>query len=311
MVDVSVLILNFNTFDLTCACIQSVYNHTKQVTFEIILVDNGSTECHPNLFKEKFSDIILVESDTNLGFAKGNNLGLRYATGMMVLLLNSDTELLNDSISIGFQRLAKSKGIGALTGKVITPAGEVQHVAQRFPSISLLLLQVLRLFHFMPSPKRAEAFLGEYFSYDREIYADWIWATFFLIRREAISTFRGGKFPEDFFMYEEDKLWGYYLRKKGYDLLFTPLPLILHHVSGSSKESSDIVTAHTPILRNEFLVIAMTKGKWYAKAYFALKTVHYLTSRYTFAKPLSKLYLSIALSPPRTVNAIKLNIKHH
>lgn len=298
MVDVSVLILNYNTFHLTCACIESIYNHTKDISFEIILVDNGSTECAPKAFKDVFPAITLVESNVNLGFARGNNLGLSYASGKTILLLNSDTELLNNGICLAFHRLMASEEIGALTGKVVTPAGEVQHVAQRFPSIRLILLQVLRLFHFIPKAKRADVFLGEYFSHNREVFAGWIWATFFLIRRNTIAVFPEGKFPEDLFMYEEDKLWGYYLRKKGFKLLFSPLPLILHHVSGSSKDTTDIIALNKQMLQNEFQVVSKVKGLWYAKLYFLLKAVQYLTSDYTYARPLARLYLTIMVTPP-------------
>jgi len=295
MVDVSVLILNYNTFHLTCACIQSVYSHTKGLTFEIVLVDNGSTECAPQLFKETFPDIKLVVSKINLGFAKGNNLGIEHATGKTILLLNSDTELLNNSISLAFRRLMESEEVGAVTGKVVTPSGEVQHVAQRFPSIRLLVLQVSRLILLIPRSKRESIFLGEYFKYDQEIYPDWIWATFFLIRRETIAVFPEGKLPDYFFMYEEDKLWGYYLRKAGLKLLFSPLPLVLHRVSGSSADRN-ILDRNKVILQNEFRVITLTKGLYYAKAYFLLKALQYLSSSYTHAMAVAKQYATIMLT---------------
>lgn len=84
MVDVSVLILNYNTFHITCACIESIYSYTKGITFEIILIDNESTECAPQAFKDVFPAITLVESNVNLGFARGNILGLSYASGKTI-----------------------------------------------------------------------------------------------------------------------------------------------------------------------------------------------------------------------------------
>ncbi|MCJ8164009.1 hypothetical protein MKJ04_04090 [Pontibacter sp. E15-1] len=234
--------------------------------------------------------MLLVESSLNLGFTKGNNLGLKYASGKTILLLNSDTGLLNNSIALAYRRLLASEKVRALTGKVITPAGKVQHVSQRFPSITLVLLQVLRHFHLMSASRRSNVFLGEYFKYDEEANPDWIWATFFLIRREAVAAFQGGKFPEEFFMYEEDKLWGYYLQQNGYKLLYTPLPLVLHHVSGSSPHREDEIATNKIILQNEFQVIVLTKGIWYARVYFLLKALQYFTSGYTHAKPLARLY---------------------
>ncbi|TXK32791.1 glycosyltransferase family 2 protein [Pontibacter qinzhouensis] len=209
--DVSVIILNFNTFDLTSACLRSVYKHTANVRFEVIVVDNGSTECYPCRFKEEFPEIILVESKTNLGFAKGNNLGLQFATGTSFLLLNSDTELLNNAIKLAFDRLKQAPEAACVAGKLFYQNGQVQHNIQRFPAISLLLIEILRLFHLLSPEKRGEILLGGYFSYQKEIYADWSWATFLMMRRELLTEFPGAKLHEDFFMYEEDKQWCYFL----------------------------------------------------------------------------------------------------
>ena len=96
---VSIVIINYNTFQLTCQCIQSVIDLTGQVTYEIILVDNASSECDASLFKEKFPSITLVKNPDNSGFAKGNNLGIQHALGDIILLLNSDTYLTEDAVS--------------------------------------------------------------------------------------------------------------------------------------------------------------------------------------------------------------------
>jgi len=102
MPEVSVIILNYNTFQLTCNCIASVIEFTKDISYEIILVDNQSTECDADLFKDKFPFIKLIKSPENGGFAKGNNLGIGFATGELILLLNSDTYLSEDAISKQF-----------------------------------------------------------------------------------------------------------------------------------------------------------------------------------------------------------------
>ena len=85
MVEVSIIIINYNTFQLTSNCIASIYQQCKGLSFEIILVDNASIECKPLIFKEKFPDIILIESAENVGFSKGNNLGIEVAKGEYIL----------------------------------------------------------------------------------------------------------------------------------------------------------------------------------------------------------------------------------
>jgi len=142
---VSVIIVNFNTFELSSRCIQSVIEKTKLVDYEIILVDNASHECDAQKFKTLFPQIILVKSSINLGFAGGNNLGLQHATSNYILLLNSDTELINDAISLSINRIASNFYIGALSAQLLYPDGKMQYPASRFPSLKMELRELLRL----------------------------------------------------------------------------------------------------------------------------------------------------------------------
>src|ERR1700756_1714891 len=105
--DVSIIIVNYNTFDLTCKCISTVIQCTKGIFYEIILVDNASVECDADLFLQKFPTIRLIKSTTNLGFTGGNNLGIENSGGKYILLLNSDTELTEDSISKCYDLIRK------------------------------------------------------------------------------------------------------------------------------------------------------------------------------------------------------------
>ena len=102
--DVSVIIVNYNTKDLTKQCIDSIFEHTSDVTFEVLLVDNASTDGSVELF-EKDTRIRFLESGCNLGFGKANNLGAQNAEGKYLLLLNSDTILLNNAIKLFFDKM--------------------------------------------------------------------------------------------------------------------------------------------------------------------------------------------------------------
>lgn len=276
--DVSIIIINFNTFDLTSDCVRSVYEKTQGLKYEIILVDNGSSECDSTLFKQAFMEIILVESKVNLGFAKGNNLGIKYAKGDAVLLLNSDTKLLNNAVLLAQNRMQKSGEIGALAGKLFYQDGRVQHNVQRFPSVKLLLFEILRLFYLIPNSKREKVLLGRYLSYVEEIYTDYTWGTFLLIRRMVIEKFPNGKLHEDFFMYEEDKQWCFFIHKLGYKILFSPDPQILHYGSGSSKQNESRLKIQVKIINNEYHFVAGINGNSYAILYFLLKALQYVTS---------------------------------
>lgn len=96
--DVSVIIVSYNTKDMTLACIQSVYEETKKATFEILVVDNDSKDSSSKAIKESFPDLTLYALKENLGFAKANNFASEYAKGDYILLLNPDTVILDSAI---------------------------------------------------------------------------------------------------------------------------------------------------------------------------------------------------------------------
>ena len=104
--DVSIIIVNFNTKDITQKCIESIFQHTSDITFEIILVDNASSDGSVELF-QKDNRINLVKSDANLGFGRANNLGFQYATGKYIFLLNSDTLLKNNAVKLFYDTAEK------------------------------------------------------------------------------------------------------------------------------------------------------------------------------------------------------------
>ena len=97
--DVSIIIVNYNTKELLYDCINSIYDKTQGVSFEIIVVDNASTDGSREFINSNFKDLIWIQSDVNLGFGAANNLGAKHALGKYLFLLNSDTYLLNDAIT--------------------------------------------------------------------------------------------------------------------------------------------------------------------------------------------------------------------
>jgi GT2 family glycosyltransferase len=236
--DVSVIILNYNTFELTCDCIKSVFEKTSQCSFEIIVVDNASTDRDPKDFIKLFPTIKLVVNEENTGFAKGNNAGIAVASGEYVLLLNSDTELLNNAILYCLQSIKKHPSLSAVTCRLLYPDGTVQHNCQRFPSVGHRLFELLRLQKVLPRKVAGRILLGYFFDYRSWTYPDWIWGTFFMFRRSLLGVLQNGKLAEDFFMYVEDMQWCKEFRKLGYDVAFEPRGEVVHYM-GKSKANRD------------------------------------------------------------------------
>ena len=121
----SIIIINYNTFALTCNCIASIKEKLVGVDYEIILVDNASVECDANLFVDKFPFINLIKSPVNTGFTGGNNMGVAAAGGEYLLLLNSDTELINNAPKICLDHLQLHKEVGIATCQFLYPDGKI------------------------------------------------------------------------------------------------------------------------------------------------------------------------------------------
>lgn len=234
MKDLSIIIINYNTFNLTSACIQSIYQFTTGISFEIILVDNASHETNPDKFMELFPDVILVKSQRNVGFAKGNNLGIAAAQGNVLLLLNSDTQLKSNAIGNAFNVLINLPDTGVITTKLVFPDGTLQYQCGRFPSIKLQLIELFRLQKLMPRRMREDLLLGGFFDHQRNLYPDWIWGTFFMFKHEVLSIFPNNLLPETYFMYQEDLEWCYGLRNSAYRIFYYADEVVIHLFAGSS-----------------------------------------------------------------------------
>lgn len=137
--DVSIIIVNYNTKDLTRNCLKAVFEQTKNISFEVIVSDNGSNDGSIEMIKSEFPQVILIENNENLGFGAANNCGLKIAKGKYIFYLNSDTVLLNNAAKIFFEYWENSpekEKIGALGGVLQDENGNLIHSGGEFPKYS-------------------------------------------------------------------------------------------------------------------------------------------------------------------------------
>ncbi len=242
---ISIIILNYNTFTLTSQCIQSIYQHTKAVDFEIILVDNASTEYPPDKFLEIFPKIKLVKNSENRGFSRGCNDGIKHSTGDYILLLNSDTVLLNDAISITFNFLKQHQDVGVVTCRVENPDTSPQNNCQPFFTLSKIIGEQLRIHKLFSKDKRGKIWWGPYFNYNQIAYPNWIWGTFFMFPRKILEIFPEQKLPETLWMYVEDMEWCWLIRKAGYKIAFVPEGRVLHYGGAHTEKTTKIINENS------------------------------------------------------------------
>ncbi len=238
MVEVSIVIINYNTFDLTCAAIQSIYDKVKEVSFEIILVDNGSTEKQPKSFDQRYPNVVEIISEENLGFARGNNLGVARAKGKYILLLNSDTILLNDAVSVCKNYMDQHTVVAVTSCRLEFPNGQVQHNCQRFPAIRYKVFELFRLQKIFGKKWGGRILLGSFFDYQSILYPDWVWGTFFMFRQELLALLPNRKLDDTFFMYVEDVQWCKDFSKLNRRVAFLPQAIVIH-LMGKSKGDKD------------------------------------------------------------------------
>lgn len=247
--DVSVIIVNWNTKKLLRDCLSSVYEHAGDVDYEIIVIDNASTDDSASMVKNDFPNVILIENSENRGFAAANNQGMAAAKGRYVLLLNSDTLVLNNAVA-GTVHFTDENPQAAVTGcRVLNPDRTLQRTCFMFPSVLNMLLSSTYLYKLFPKSR----FFGreQMTWWDRNDVrpVDVVTGCFMLVRRDAIE--QVGMMDEQFFMYCEETDWCYRFRKNGWKVMFAPAGEIIHFggQSTAQKPVAMIVQLRLSILK--------------------------------------------------------------
>lgn len=263
----SIIIINYNTFQLTCNCIQSLYDKLQDREFEIVLVDNASVECDADLFKQKFPGIKLIKSAVNTGFTGGNNLGIENATGEYLLLLNSDTELINNAPKICYDYISSHPGVGMVTCQLLYPDGKIQYNTRRFRTIGWELAEVFPFFRLLPKKKQGQKMLHHYFDHQEFADCDWVWGAFMLFPAGIIQELPDKKLSADFFMYCEDTLWCWEFKQLGYKIHFLPEAKVMHVHKGSVSKDKWIQIRTTGIKNHaKFMKKFYPDWRWYVFA---------------------------------------------
>ncbi|MBX4191201.1 MAG: glycosyltransferase family 2 protein [Candidatus Doudnabacteria bacterium] len=224
--DLSIILLNYNTKELTKKCLQSVFTSKTNYKFEVIVADNGSTDGSLEMLKSEFPQIKLVENNANLGFSKGNNAGIRQASGRYILLLNTDTEVKSDTIDESIKYLDANASVGIVGAKVLLPDGTLDKACRRkFPNPWNSFLRLFGLKNFsdynIDSP------------IDQEMEVDSVMGAYLMIKKEVVNKI--GLLDEEYFMYGEDLDWCWQTKQAGYKVVYYPKSEIIHYKYGSSQ----------------------------------------------------------------------------
>lgn len=229
----SIVVVNWNTRELLRACLRAVFSTVKDMTFEVIVVDNASEDGSADMVEKEFPDAILIRSKENLGFTRGYNLGLRRAKGDFLMIVNSDLELLAGSAAGMIEFLRKHPDVGMVGPKLISPDGTVQINGQRFPTFLREVLGLTRLYRHRFIRRWHDMNLAQLrndFTVDAEV--DALAGACMMLPRAVVDEV--GLLDERFFMYYEDVDWCLRVKQAGWKVYYLGDIGVIHVASQSA-----------------------------------------------------------------------------
>jgi GT2 family glycosyltransferase len=233
-VQLSIVIVTWNNVRIIRECLRSLEMLHTHSSAEIIVVDNASSDGTPDLVEREFASVRLIRNERNMGFAGGNNIGIRLSSGEYVCLVNSDVVVSEGCIENLAQYMGDHPDIGLLGPKMILSNGSVGQSCMRFPTVSNWLWRALALDAMFRKSQTFGAYLMTYFRYDRvadvEVLTGWFW----MVRRKAME--QVGLLDERFFMYGEDIDWCKRFHEAGWRIVFYPEAVALHYCGASSSK---------------------------------------------------------------------------
>jgi GT2 family glycosyltransferase len=237
--DLSIVIVHYRTYELTKQTIESVIRKDHHFSYQIYLVDNASQDGSLEKLREDFQEesenglIKFMANTRNSGFASANNLALQESNSRYVLLLNSDTVILNKCLSKCIDYLEKDENIGALGCKVLLPDGSLDKACRRsFPTFSVSFYRMTGLSSLFPKSKRFGKYNLTFLDENQTYEVDCLMGAFMMVRSEAIREV--GLLDEEFFMYGEDIDWCYRIKSGGWKVVYYSDAEIIHYKGGSN-----------------------------------------------------------------------------
>ncbi len=275
--DLSIIIVNYRTYQLTKETIESVIDKKHLFNYDIYVVDNASKDGGLLKLEEDFQDqadaglIKFMANPENMGFSYANNQAIEESESKYVLLLNSDTKVQGDTLEKCLAYLTGNEQIGALGCKVILPDGSLDKACRRsFPTPTVSFYRMTGLSKLFPQSKRFGQYNLTYLDENGTYEVDSLSGAFMMVRREAIDQI--GLLDEDFFMYGEDIDWCYRLKQAGWKVIYHGDAQITHYKGGSGKDPKALYEFYNVMQifydkhyrkeNNPFLTVFIYLGIW-------------------------------------------------
>lgn len=247
MIDLSIIIVNYNTCELLRNCLTSIFQSNSGINFNVVVVDNASTDGSSSMVMSEFSKVELISSTTNGGFAYANNLGLRHVgfddkvppqpqSPRYALLLNPDTLLPANALAEMVKFMDEHPDVGVAGPKLVRLDGTLDLACRRaFPTPEVSFYRMLGLSKLFPHSPKFGRYNMTFVDPDQLLEVDSVVGAFMMVRREAIA--QAGLLDETYFMYGEDLDWAYRIKEKNWKIFYNPAVTVTHVKRAASRKS--------------------------------------------------------------------------
>jgi len=232
---ISVVVVTYNSSDLVEPLIHSISQTLNHADYELIIVDNNSTDNTVSRIRSLSDQIKIVSNSTNVGFASANNQGFKIARGDLILILNPDV-FLNEGTKMQemCEFLVNQPDIGIIAPRLNYPDGSIQESVRGFPNLNVQLIRLLKLDQFFLKHSSYKRYMSVGLDLDTESFVDWVIGAFMLIRKDVL--FEVGLFDAGYFMYMEDADLCMNVHKKGYKICYAPRFSAIHSYKRESAQ---------------------------------------------------------------------------
>jgi hypothetical protein len=234
MSKLSIVIVSWNVKDLLKKCLYSIIKHQKDLNVEVIVVDNASSDQSVEMVKQNFPLFKIIKNEENLGFAKANNQGILASNGDLILALNPDTEVMEDTLQKMVKFMEENHKVGISGCKHLNPDLTFQPSIRRFPSLFVVLLLMTKLAKLFPGNPMLYRYLALDLNHKITQEVDQVAGSFFLIRKKMLDEI--GIFDENFFIWFEEVDMCKRAKNASWQVWYMAEAQIIHHGGQSFKQ---------------------------------------------------------------------------
>lgn len=281
-IDLSIVIVSYNVKDYLIKCLDSIYRFISHpIHFEIIIVDNCSNDNSPDIIKNIFENIILLKNNINAGFPAANNQAFKIAKGDYILMLNPDTELIDDSINKLFHYFKNNVNISIIGPKLLNTNGSLQNSICRFPTIKYILFESFYLKPFIKDKYYKDKTIEQIFDVDS------LSGAALMFKKELLTQI--GMLDENLF-WIEDIDFCYRAKMNNLKVVYYPETQVKHHVGQSAKKNYNVSIYNQIFNKIKFFKKHKTKLQYNIVWIISCIHVMYKIIIFTLLSPFGKIY---------------------